>query len=631
MQNGYLSNASKYIMPETLKETMNAKQNTRPKFIPTALICLTALTFSPPCALAKMGETVISGQLKKWHRITITFDVPMTSEDAEDNPFLNSRLDVTFTNGKTHYTVAGFYAADGNAGQTGANSGNKWRVYFVPDKVGQWSYSAIFGRGKNIALQPFRGGKSFAAGQFSVGPSDKTGSDHRAKGMLRYVQKRYLQFAETKEFFLKAGADSPENFLGYHDFDGTYDLAGLEDEGEAQGEKFIHTYQPHVKDWRKGDPTWRGSKGKGIIGALNYLASRGMNSVYFVTYNIDGGDGKDVWPWTGPQERLRFDCSKLDQWEIVFSHMDRLGIMLHVVTQEEENSQGLDEGNLGTQRKLYYRELIARFAHHLAITWNLGEESTNSSAQQKAFAKHIHELDPYDHPVVLHTYPDNQHKVYQPLLGFGYIEGASIQTTDTHQQTITWVKHSAEKGRPWVVCLDEIARADVGVKPDSEDFRHDGPRKEYLWANLMAGGAGVEWYFGYDYPHNDLNCEDWRSREHMWDLTRYAVEFFREYLPFAQMTSADNLTSSDNSYCFAKPGQIYAVYLPDGGTTELDLAGSTAAFTVKWYNPRQGGKLLDGSVKTFSGPASNSIGLPPSDQDKDWLALIRSANIVLLP
>ena len=40
------------------------------------------------------------------------------------------------------------------------------------------------------------------------------------------------------------------------------------------------------------------------------------------------GDGRDVWPYTGPDERCRFDVSKLDQWEVVFDHMDRHGMML---------------------------------------------------------------------------------------------------------------------------------------------------------------------------------------------------------------------------------------------------------------------------------------------------------------
>ncbi|MEZ5397232.1 MAG: hypothetical protein R2724_31255 [Bryobacterales bacterium] len=41
----------------------------------------------------------------------------------------------------------------------------------------------------------------------------------------------------------------------------------------------------------------------------------------------------------------------------------------------------------------------------------------------------------------------------------------------------------------------------------------------------MGGGAGVEWYFGHQYPHMDINMEDWRSRDRMWDQTRYALEF----------------------------------------------------------------------------------------------------------
>ncbi len=79
----------------------------------------------------------------------------------------------------------------------------------------------------------------------------------------------------------------------------------------------FHHYQPHVVDWKEGDPQWQNGKGKGMIGALNYLSSKGMNSFYFLTLNILG-DGEDVWPYTDRNERYRFDCSKLDQWEIVF-------------------------------------------------------------------------------------------------------------------------------------------------------------------------------------------------------------------------------------------------------------------------------------------------------------------------
>jgi hypothetical protein len=570
----------------------------------------------------------VSGELKKWHKVTLTFTGPETGEDDQSNPFRDYRLTVTFVKGQKRYIVPGYYAADGDAAETSTKAGDKWRLHFVPDETGRWMYSASFRTGPDIALSSDPKAGSATAfdgvkGTLEIAPSDKTGRDHRARGMLKYVGKPYLQFAKTGEYFIKGGADSPENFLAYADFDGTYDAGELKREGEAAGDIFIHHYAPHVKDWRPGDPTWKNGKGKGIIGALNHLASKGMNSVYFLTYNIDGGDGKDVWPWTNPKEKYRFDCSKLDQWEIVFSHMDKLGLMLHVVTQETENDQGLDGGELGPQRKLYYRELIARFGHHLALTWNLGEENTNTTAQRKAFCKYIKQLDPYDHPIVCHTFPGKYDEVYQPLLGYEYFDGPSLQTNDTHNQTVKWLDSSAAAGRQWFVSLDEIGPADTGAKPDADDYWHDEVRHKHLWGNLMAGGAGVEWYFGYKFPNNDLNCEDWRSRDHLWDLTRYALEFFHKHLPFTEMTHHDELTSAVDDYCFARPGQIYAIYLPFGGTTGLDLGNSSATFTIQWYNPRTGDELQTGTKTEITGPGPADIGQPPTDPEKDWVALIK--------
>ena len=596
------------------------------KRILLSFVCVALVSEGDVSAAAKNVD--ISGELKKWHKVTLTFSGPDTSEEAQPNPFRDYQLNVTFVNGKKRYVAVGYYAADGDAAQTSATAGNKWRVHFVPDETGKWSYSASFRTGRDIALsgEPAAGSAlafDGAKGTFTVRPTDKTGRDHRAKGLLKYVGKHYLQFAETGEYFIKGGADSPENFLGYADFDGTFDTDELKRKGEAAGEKFLHRYVPHVWDFAPGDPTWKNGKGKGIIGALNYLAGKGMNSVYFIPYNIDGGDGKDVWPWTGPKEKLRFDCSKLDQWEIVFSHMDKLGLMLHIITQEQENDQGLDGGELGPQRKLYYRELIARFGHHLALVWNLGEENTNTTSQRKAFSRYIKDLDPYNHPVVMHTYPGKYEEFYSPLLGYEYFDGPSLQTNDTHAQTVKWVDRSTSAGRAWFVCLDEIGPAHTGVKPDKDDYRHDEVRKKHLWGNLMAGGAGVEWYFGYKFAHNDLNCEDWRSREHIWDLTRYALEFFHKHLPFTEMAHHNELTSVKGDYCFAKPGQIYAIYLPSGGTTKLKLGDSSATFTVRWYNPRSGGPLQSSSVGVISGPGPVTIGHPPRAGDKDWVALIK--------
>jgi hypothetical protein len=606
-------------------------------------LLLMLILFSPVIFTScKESGSLISGELRKWHTVTLTFNGPDTDEDAEPNPFTDYRLLVTFTHDSAVYKVPGFYAADGNAAETGAENGNKWQVRFTPDYEGTWTYKVSFRQGKNIAVSdsPEKGDPVFfdgAYGTFKVGPTNKTGNDFRGKGRLRYTGQRYLQFAETGQYFLKGGADSPENFLAYKDFDGTlYKGDSKQRIGEAAPNTSLHQYKMHIKDWKEGDPVWKDGKGKAIIGALNYLASRGMNSVYFLTMNIEG-DGQDVWPYTNYEERLRFDCSKLDQWEKAFAHMDKLGIMLHVVTQETENELLLDSGNTDLERKLYYRELIARFGHHLAITWNMGEENgyadfttgAQTTEQQKEMIKYMKEHDPHKNFVVLHTHsnPKYRYAVLDNLLGFEYLDGPSIQIKnplDAHKECLTWIQKSGKAGKQWVVNIDEIGPNWRGVDPDDRKINNqDTVRKYVLWASLMAGGGGVEWYFGFKNHNNDLGCEDWRSRERMWDYTRIALEFFRNYLPFAEMEPADGLTDNPDDYCLVQPGKIYAIYLPIASATKLDLTQYKESFELLWYNPRKGGELLKGSVVRVTGGKSQFIGNPPADPHLDWAVLLK--------
>ena len=646
----------------------------------TVLLCVAPASAQP--------AATVTGELKKWHPVTITFDGPDANETDPYNPFLGYRLEVTFRheNGRTTHTVPGYFAADGMAAETGATAGNKWRVHFVPDRTGVWNWTASFRRGDRVAirLSPTAGeSASFdgAIGRFRVRETDKSGRDHRGKGMLRYVGERYLRF-DNGEWFMKGGADAPETLLAYRDFDGTYLqtghrehryddplLWGTAQHSDRRGSRALKSYNAHIRDWNEGDPSWQDGKGKGLIGALNYLASKGMNAFSFLTMNA-GGDGKNVWPWISPAEPARYDVSKLAQWEIVFSHADRLGLFLHCKTQETENDQLLDGGELGTERKLYYRELVARFAHHHALNWNLGEEldiwnelDDPKMSLAKSYAKYLHELDPYDHPVVVHSYPGDYEPVYEPLLGYEYFEGPSVQTNnmqpwDNFYRLRSLARMAEGSSRAWNVSLDEAGTGNLGVTTDDWDdnYNQDDARSVY-WAALAAGADGAEWYFGYAEEHNDLTGEDWRSRDALWDYTRHALDFYRENeIPFWEMENANGLTRSEKDFVFAKPGEVYVIYLPDGGAATLNLQDFTGTFTVDWYNPREGGALQKGRVlevpQTYSrnpesavsavpdinrprvrrgrvieieGPGLHSLGIPPDapDERKDWVILVR--------
>jgi len=585
---------------------------------------------------------VIQGKFVKWHTLHLLFDGPQCSEtDFSPNPFLDYRLEVTFTNGTKKYKVPGYFASDGNSAETGAIAGNKWQVNFVPDETGTWNYSVSFRRGKDIAISDqVTEGKTLApngtSGTFAVAATDKNAPGFLSKGRVEFVGKRYLKFKETGEYFLKNGADSPENFLAYIDFDQTYRYGNksIVREGEANPKESCHRYETHIKDWKAGDPTWLGGKGKGIIGALNYLASNGVNSQYMLTMNIQG-DGKDVWPYADHNERTRFDCSKLAQWDIVFNQMDQLGMMIHLVLQETENECLLDGGQTGVQRKVYLRELVARFGHHLAVTWNMGEENGpadwtpvgQSDQMRKDMANYLKAINPYPNFVVLHTHSDNTHQdlILNPLLGFESLDGPSMQignVENINERVAHFINKSAKTNKKWIVNLDEIGEAWKGVMPDEFDQQHDTIRHFALWGSLMAGAGGAEWYFGYRYPHNDLACEDFRSRELWWKQTRIAHDFFIQHLPFAQMISANELVSPANAYCLAKAGETYAVYLPEGGPSQITLP--EGKFSVKWFNPRTGGKLSDGTIQTIKGGGKVSLGTIPKDEGKDWVVLINS-------
>ena len=587
------------------------------------------------------GSIKISGELKQWHKVTLTLDGPFAHElDNAPNPFTDYDLRVTFTHesGKAKYGVPGFFAADGDAANTSADSGTKWRVNFTPDLTGKWNYAVSFLTAKMIVsgstdsvgrVQPLHE----KTGSFTIAASDKQAPDFRSKGRLEYVGKHYLQFAGTKEYFIKAGADAPETFLAYVDFDNT--IAG-------KPKVPLKTWAPHLQDWKSGDPTWKDGKGKGIIGAINYLSSKGANAFSFLTYNA-GGDGDNVWPFVRRDDSLHYDCSKLDQWTVVFDHAQKLGLYLHFKTQETENddsngpgaAQSLDAGQLGPERKLYYRELVARFGHELALNWNFGEENSQTPEQQRAEIAYVASIDPYQHLRVIHTFPPQQEKVYSKLIGRqSMLTGVSLQNewNQAHQRTFKWVTESSKSGRPWVVANDEQGSAGEGVPPDpgyqgfkgkvgkgKDVYDLNDIRKHTLWGTLMAGGQGVEYYFGYKLPQNDLLCEDYRSREKSWEYAGIAVRFFQHnQIPIQDMTCRDELIGNDkhdnSKYCLAKEGEIYLVYLPDGGSTDIELPAGN--FSISWFNPRTGD---DKPAAPLNG---HTIQAP--DQE-DWLAIIRKA------
>ncbi len=588
----------------------------------------------------------VSGNQKKWSPVTIDFTGPAASEsDSDPNPFLDYRLQVEFRGpGGKVYNVSGFFAGDGEGG----GSGRIWRVRFSPDETGEWSYSADFRTGDQIAVNFDQAGEPAefdgAEGTFQVQDQDSSVADFYRWGRLEYAGEHYLKFRDDG-YWIKGGTDSPENFLAYQGFDNT--RRSTQNYDNLESIPALHSYEAHIEDWNEGDPDWNDGAGKGIIGALNYLSSKHVNSIYFLVMNI-GGDGKDVFPWIGnpvpggspENDNLHYDLSKLSQWETVLNYAQKKGIALHVVFNEAEeaNKRELDDGELGTERKLFYREMIARFAHYPALQWNISEEYNlmfDLGIQRvRDFASYISETDPYNHPITVHSAGD-------PLEELAFTFGDSLFSTTSvqlNQRRIDRITEaireaSANAGRPLPASMDEFT-VDMGdnrswIPIDNADLQ----RKQKLWPTYFSGGQ-IEFIL-----EGFLEVDSFKKPETdaLWDYVWYARKFMAENLPFHEMEPMDGLVSNESTLTvgegdnkssemgaqvFGEPGEIYAIYYPVAESTgQIDLSGMAGKRTLRWYNPRTGEFAGDPTV--LSGRTNVSLGSPPSSPDEDWVALIQ--------
>lgn len=308
------------------------------------LSLITAMTTPTPAADA--------GRFAKWSRIELEFEGPTSHGVGQPNPFA-VRFDVNFTSPRgKQFRVPGFYDGDGKGGL----DGDVWKVRFSADELGQWTYASSSNQNK----------LDDQTGYFTVTSVPKDATGFWKSGRLEYTgtaenKIRYLKFRDGP-YWLKAGCDDPENFLG--------------------GYRNFNTLAK-----RKA--------------AIDYLAARGVNSLYIMTHNI-GGDDKDVWPWLGASQReamtngvgeVRFDVAKLDEWRELFEYMQTKSVVPYLVLEDDRAWKGYDRG-------AYYREMIARFGYLPALVFNCGEEHNENYRLSQAldFMRQLRKLDPYDHP-----------------------------------------------------------------------------------------------------------------------------------------------------------------------------------------------------------------------------------------
>ncbi len=483
---------------------------------------------------------------------------------SSGNPF-EIGVNVAFTGpaGQT-LVVPAFFDGDGTGGQ----DGNVWKARFFAESPGEWTFhsesdvSPLDGLTGKFEVEAAAGCQAEASG----------GAQSLAcLGTLQYAGGHYLRF-KNGDYWIKGGVDDPENFLG-----------------DAFG-------------------SWNAKKE-----AVDFLSSKGVNSIYVITNNIDG-DRNDTWPWLGdtPQEAKQnsnqFDVARLQLWEDFFTYAESKGVVLHIILNDDSAWDGYNHD-------LYFKEMVARFGHHPGLIWNLGEEANEiyTDQEQINLAKKLRSLDPYGHAITVHRVdpwpflgnPNFDLTSLQPMNGALDFSNADIR--DQNGVVITHREESAAACRPIPVMIDELPGVD-----SVNDATRSKMRSAVLYP-IFFGGGSFELHYRDAYgPGGNVTIQDLAPM--LEDMTR--ARQFIENLPFNEMRPCNARLSDKDQYCFGKEGDVYAVYLPQGGQVTIDLSGVGGNYDASWFDPRTGAASDAGSV---GGGGSRSF-TPPGGQD--WVLLL---------
>ena len=226
---------------------------------------------------------------------------------------------------------------------------------------------------------------------------------------------------------------------------------------------------------------------------------------------------------------------------------------------------------------------------------------SHSPSYLPEFMRKLDQIDPYDHPRGIHNVnlPSDQY-INATQVNFTSIQTGAHGTLSGldkalahHRTTLDWIERCRQRGRRTLVINFDEGRPE-------EDHRA-------WWSAYMAGGV---WEAHVLEPY-DRPMSAW---EPVWTQLG-GTRAFMESLPFWQMESHDEVVKEGKAFCLAKPGEVYALYLPTGGSVTVSLPANKS-FDIAWWNPANGqdgsfqdGGQVNGGLRRFTPPTAGDWAL----------------------
>jgi hypothetical protein len=280
----------------------------------------------------------------------------------------------------------------------------------------------------------------------------------------------------------------------------------------------------------------------------------------------------------------RFNVPYWHRWERMLRFArDRdviISAILDISTHETQPAAGSDD------ERRYIRYAVARLSAFSNVTWDLGDDidSYRDEAWTHETGTLIQTWDPYHHLASSHPVHRQHQDRGSPWFGF-----TSIQEWSRNQHNLMLEERQIQlkTGRIIPQANEEYGYEDhyprwaQGMNSATADTL-----RRTQWDIAMAGAygtAGETCREGTNiWPDTGGGWINGRGDDTMTMLKGYEhiVDFFTSF-EWWKTEPHDELVNSGN-YCLAKPGEIYAAYLPKGGKVTIQLA--PGEYDAKWFS-----------------------------------------------
>jgi hypothetical protein len=517
------------------------------------------------------------------------FQRDVTNTAHYGNKFTDVSLHVEYTSPSGRkIAFAGFYDGDGEGGQ----SGNVWKIRFMPDEVGTYRYTYSWSDGK-----PGGSGEFTAIGS----------------GAGRGILKAY---AENPHWFAYNGKDAV----------------------------FLKSYKVGAAGFTGTPIDWAASN------VYSKLADRGYNHIQLKSLPIGWAHEK---PADAPADHLGSPLwqgtptvQDLQVWKRLDEHIGWLnthGINVHFFMGFDPKGDGssmhgfaqIRFANLSAaDQEFYVRYITARLAPFANVAgWNYTWETDGNGAEQRLMDL-LAKYDPWKHLATYHDEAPASNDFGNPRYSFAGIENhgyfgnsggaAALDSASHYQATMDAFRdkpvYMAEGNGLWRGCW-------------AKDNANTSATRA-AWAVTLAGGS-----FGWQ---DASGCSDgpiadmlnWPAGDPVAKRLDVLYGMMTEEVAFERMTPHNELLSGcwnsfDRNgavptapcYALAEVGKQYVVYKESGGSFSLSLA--SGQYSATWVDTRSGARQpanggainSGGSVVQFFAPSTST----------DWVLLLQGS------